>query len=61
MEKYCKAVQPLWSVVQSSLSCAFLAGEESDARVLAINFDASIHGWAAVLRTSPDRMTQAPR
>jgi hypothetical protein len=32
---------------------AFLAGEERDARILVITFDASVHGWA-ILRTSPD-------
>ena len=46
--------QPLWPVVPSSLYGAFLAQEETDARVLVITFDASVHGWGAVLRTSPD-------
>jgi hypothetical protein len=54
MEKYGTAGQPLWSVVLSSLYGAFLAGEERDARIWVITFDASVHGWAAVLRTSPD-------
>ncbi len=31
-----------------------LAGEERDARTLVLTFDASVHGWAAVLRMSPD-------
>jgi hypothetical protein len=54
IDKYGNAGQPLWLVVPSSLYGAFLAGEERDARILAITFDASVHGWAAVLRTSPD-------
>ena len=54
MEKYGNAGQPLWPVVPSSLYGAFLAGEERDARILVITFDASVHGWAAVMRTSPD-------
>ena len=54
MEKYGNAGQPLWPVVPSSLYGAFLAGEKRDARILVITFDASVHGWAAVLRTSPD-------
>ncbi len=33
---------------------AFLAGEERDARILVITFDASVHDWAKILRTSPD-------
>ncbi len=40
-------------MVPSSLYGAFLAGEEHDARILIITFDASLYGWAAVLRTSP--------
>ncbi len=30
------------------------ASEERDGRILVITFDANMHGWAAVLRTSPD-------
>jgi hypothetical protein len=41
-------------VVPSSLYGAFLAGEERDACILGITFEASVHGWAAVLHTSPD-------
>jgi hypothetical protein len=54
MEKYGgrHVGQPLWPVVSSSLYGAFLAGEERDARIRVITFDASVHGWAAVLRTS---------
>ena len=54
LEKYGNVGQRLWPVVPSSLYCAFLVGEETDARVLVITFDASVHGWGAVLRTSPD-------
>mmetsp|Transcript_41415 Transcript_41415/g.86539 ORF Transcript_41415/g.86539 Transcript_41415/m.86539 type:complete len:453 (-) Transcript_41415:58-1416(-) len=54
MEKYGNVGQPLWPVVPSSLYGAFLAGEERDACILVITFDASVHGWAAVLRTSPE-------
>jgi hypothetical protein len=53
-EKYGHSGQPLWPVVPSSLYGAFLAGEERDAHVLVITFDASVHGWTAVLRTAPD-------
>ena len=37
----------------SALYGVFLAGGERDARILVITFDASVHGWAAVLRTAP--------
>jgi hypothetical protein len=40
--------------VPSSLYGAFLAGEERDSRTLVITFDASVHGWGAVLRPSPN-------
>ena len=53
LDKYGNVGQPLWPVVPSSLYGAFLAGEERDARILVITFDASVHGWAAVLRTAP--------
>ncbi len=53
MEKYSDVGQPLWPVVQSSLYGAFLEGEERDPHILVITFDASVHGWAAVLRNSP--------
>ena len=53
LDRYGSAGQPLWPVVPSSLYGAFLAGEEREARILVITFDASVHGWAAVLRTSP--------
>jgi hypothetical protein len=54
MEKYGSAGQPLWPVVPSSLYGAFLAGRERDSHTLVITFDASVHGWGAVIRTSPD-------
>ncbi len=41
-------------MVPSLLYGAFLASEECDAHILVITFDASVHGWAAVLRTAPD-------
>ena len=41
-------------VAPSSLYGSFLAGDERDARVLVITFDTSVHGWAAVVRTSRD-------
>jgi hypothetical protein len=54
MNEYADRGQPLWPVEPSSLYGAFLAGEERDSRTLVITFDASIHGWGATLRTSPD-------
>ena len=52
MEKYSGHGQPIWPVVPSSMYGAFLAGEASDLRLLVITFDASVHGWAAVLQTT---------
>jgi hypothetical protein len=46
--------QPLWPVVPSSLYGAFLAGEAREVRILVITFDASVDGWGAVVRSSPD-------
>jgi hypothetical protein len=40
--------------VPSSLYGAFLAGEAKEARILVITFDASVDGWGAVIRSSPD-------
>ena len=54
VERYGDAGQPLWPVVPSSLYGAFLAGEAKDARVLVITFDASVDGWGAVVRSSPE-------
>ena len=52
MEKYSARGQPIWPVVPSSLYGAFLAGEDQGLRLLLITFDASVHGWAAVLQTA---------
>jgi hypothetical protein len=54
MERYGDAGQPLWPVVPSSLYGAFLAGEAKEARILVITFDASVDGWGAVVRSSPE-------
>jgi hypothetical protein len=54
MDKYGNVGQPLWTVVPSSLYGAFLAGEERDASILVITFDASVHSWAVVLCTAPN-------
>jgi hypothetical protein len=54
MERYGDAGQPLWPVVPSSLYGAFLAGEAKEARILIITFDASVDGWGAVVRSSPE-------
>ena len=55
MEKYGGCGQPMWPAVPSSLHGVFLAGEDEGLRLLIITFDASVHGWAAVLQTSPSR------
>jgi hypothetical protein len=60
MEKYGNAGQPLSPVALSSLYGACLAGEERDARIWVITLDASVHGWAAVLRTSLPALRPAP-
>ncbi len=54
VERYGDAGQPLWPVVPSSLYGAFLAGEAKEARILVITFDASVDGWGAVVRSSPE-------
>jgi hypothetical protein len=54
MERYGDAGQPLLPVVPSSLYGAFLAGEAKKARILVIPFDASVDGWGAVVRSSPE-------
>jgi hypothetical protein len=54
MERYCDAGQPLWPVVPSSMYGAFLAGEAREARILVVTFDASVDGWGAVVRSSPE-------
>ena len=50
MDTYGTAGQPIWPVAASSLYGAFMAGDMVDARVLVITFDASIHGWGAIIR-----------
>ena len=54
-ERFDAIGQPLRPVVPSSLYGAFLAREETDARVLVITFDAIVHGWGAVLRSSQEK------
>jgi hypothetical protein len=39
--------------VPSSFSGRVLAGILGLARPLAISYDASVHGWGAIMRTSP--------
>jgi hypothetical protein len=51
LERYGGCGQPMWPAVPSSLHGAFLAGEEAGLRLLVITFDASVHGWAAVIQT----------
>jgi hypothetical protein len=46
--------QPIWPAVASSLYGAFLDRRLGPIRVLVISYDASVHGWGSVLRTSPD-------
>jgi hypothetical protein len=54
VERYGGAGQPLWPVVPSSLYGAFLAGEAREALILVITFNASLDGWGAVVRFSPE-------
>jgi hypothetical protein len=49
-----RAGQPLWPTVASSFHGAFLRGDIEAARPLVITYDASVSGWGAVLRTTPD-------
>jgi hypothetical protein len=53
IERYGNSGQPLWPIVPSSFYGAFLAGDAADASPLIITYDASVHGWGAILRTSP--------
>ena len=46
--------QPLWPVVASSLYGAFLTRRLGPIRALVISYDASVHGWGAIIRTTPD-------
>ena len=48
------AGQPIWPIVPSSLYCAFTAGRLRDLRVLVISYDASVHGWGAIILESAD-------
>jgi hypothetical protein len=41
----------LWPFVPSSLYAAFLAGDTGSAHIASITWDASLHGWGAVLRS----------
>ena len=50
---YGETGQPIWPTVPSSFFGRFLAGELGDIRPLVITYDASVHGWGAILRTSP--------
>lgn len=54
MDTYGTVGQPIWPVVASSLYGAFMSGDVMDVRVLVITFDASVHGWCAIIRDSPD-------
>jgi hypothetical protein len=54
MERYGDAGQPLWPVVPSSLYGVSLACEATETRIVVITFDASVDGWGAVIRSSPD-------
>ena len=54
VERYGGAGQPLWPVVPSSLYGAFLAGKAREALILVITFNASLDGWGAVVRFSPE-------
>ena len=60
MEEYGAYGQPTWPAVPSSLHGAFLAGEDLGMRILVIPFDASVHGWAAVIQTSPSVPGRVP-
>ena len=54
MESYSADGQPIWPLVPSSVYGAFLSGRLRWLRILVITYDASIHGWGAVVRTAPD-------
>jgi hypothetical protein len=49
-----KEGQPLWPTVPSSFFGAFTRGELGEVKPLVITYDASVHGWGAVIRTSPE-------
>ena len=46
--------QPLWPVEPSSFHGAFLRRALGPIKALVVSYDASVHGWGAVARTSPD-------
>ncbi len=52
LEEYAETCRPLWPPVPSSLYDAFLTGRigDSDARVVIITWDSSVHSWGMVLR-----------
>ena len=50
LERHCDSGVPLWPFVASTLHDAFLAGETGQARIVVITWDASLHGWGAVVR-----------
>ena len=52
IDGYTKRGQPIWRIVPISLYTAFCEGRLGSVRVLAITYDASVHGWGAVVRTS---------
>ena len=54
MERFGNAGQPLWPTVPSSFYSAFLEGRLGGVHALVITYDASVHGWGAVIRTSPE-------
>ncbi len=59
VEKYGHSCQPLWPVVPSLLYGAFLAGEECDAHVLVITFDATATDgpWVEVVGVTGQQWT----
>ena len=54
MERFGDYGQPLWPTVPSSFYGAFLEGRLGAISALVISYDASVHGWGAVIRTSPE-------
>jgi hypothetical protein len=54
LERHGESGQPLWPVVPSSLYGAFLTQRLGPIRVLVISYDASVHGWGAIIRTNPN-------
>ena len=54
LERHGSSGQPLWPVVPSSLYGAFITQRLGSIRVLVISYDASVHGWGAIIRTNPN-------